>query len=121
MLGGGAGALSRYGINLLSSRWFGIGYPWGTLIANLTGCFLIGVMFALADRSNYIGPEIRLFVMTGFLGALTTFSTYSMETIAAIRTGSGHIAIANLLANNVGGLFFTLAGIWLTGMLLSGK
>jgi len=121
MLGGGVGALSRYGVTLLSARWFGIGFPWGTYIANMAGCFFIGVMFALTDRSGYLSPEIRLFVMTGFLGALTTFSTYSLETIIALRTGSGLVAVVNLLANNVGGLCLTLAGIWITSLLLNVK
>ncbi len=121
MLGGSFGALSRYSVSLLSARFFGISFPWGTLFANLAGCFLIGIIFALTDRTNYLGPEIRLFVMTGFLGALTTFSTYSLETITAVRTGSGYLALVNLLANNIGCLLLTLAGIWITGLLLNWK
>ena len=113
MLGGGMGALCRYGITLMATKYIGVRFPWGTLIANLIGCFLIGVAFALIERSVLFTPHHRLFFMTGFLGALTTFSTYALETVNAVRTGN-LMAVANFLLNNVGGAILVLLGMWLT-------
>jgi fluoride exporter len=110
MIGGGLGALSRYGISLLSVRLFGTGFPWGTLLVNLGGCFLIGISFALADRSTLMNPSARLFFITGFLGGLTTFSTYGYETFSAIQAGSHWLAMGNILLNNVAGLILVFLG-----------
>ena len=110
MIGGSIGALSRYGISLLSVRLFGTGFPWGTLLVNLGGCFLIGISLALADRTHLMNPSVRLFFVTGFLGALTTFSTYGYETFIAIYVGSHWLAMGNMLLNNVLGLFLVFLG-----------
>ncbi len=110
MMGGGVGSLTRYGITLLSIKLFGIRFPWGTLIVNLTGCFLIGLSFALAERSSLMNPTVRLFFITGFLGGLTTFSTYGYESFNAIYMGNQWMAIANVLFNNVAGLFLVFLG-----------
>jgi fluoride exporter len=113
MLGGSVGALSRYGVALLAVRLFGSRFPWGTLIVNLTGCFLIGLAFALADRgSSIMNPSIRLFFVTGYLGALTTFSTFGMETVNAIRAEDSLVALPNLVANNVLGIGLVFLGMW---------
>jgi CrcB protein len=113
MLGGSLGALSRYSIALSVAKHLDSRFPLGTLLANLTGCFLIGICFALAERTNLLVPSARLFFMTGFLGSLTTFSTYALETSRSLSTGSNPIAIANFLINNVGGIVCVYAGIFL--------
>lgn len=111
--GGGIGALSRYGVSLLAVNLFGSRFPWGTLIVNLAGCFLIGVSFALAERgSSIMNPAARLFFVTGFLGGLTTFSTYALETTNAARALNGLTAASNFLANNLLGLALVLLGMW---------
>ena len=110
--GGSIGAVSRYGISLFANRIFGAGFPVGTLIVNLTGCFLIGLSFSLAEQ-KLIGPNIRLFFVTGFLGGLTTFSTYAIESVIAGREGMHLAALANLAANNIAGLSLVLVGLWL--------
>jgi CrcB protein len=110
MMGGGLGSLSRYGITLLSVKLFGFRFPWGTLIVNLTGCFLIGLSFALAERSSLMNPTVRLFFVTGFLGGLTTFSTYGYESFNAIYMGNQWIAIGNVVFNNVAGLSLVYLG-----------
>jgi CrcB protein len=121
MAGGSLGALARYGTGLLAVKYFGIRFPYGTLIVNLTGCFLIGICFALVDKTNWLSPSTRLFLMTGFLGALTTFSTYAMETIVSFQSGTISIAVFNFLLNNMLGFTLVLSGIWLvqvgTGLL----
>lgn len=74
LLGGGFGSVCRYALSLLAVQLFGVKFPWGTLMVNLSGCFLIGLAFALAERGlNIMNPSIRLFFMTGFLGGLDDF------------------------------------------------
>ena len=115
MAGGSLGALSRYSVGLLAARWWGSHFPWGTLIVNLAGCFLIGLLFALADRAKLLTSDARLFLITGYLGALTTFSSFALETVTAGRAGMMLLPLANILANTVGGLSLTLFGMWLGG------
>ena len=116
MLGGGLGAASRYGIGLLTARLWGTTFPWGTLAVNLFGCFFIGLLFALADRARLLTPDVRLVLITGYLGALTTFSTFSLETVAAGRSGLVLHSLTNILLNNLGGLSLTYLGLRLGGL-----
>lgn len=117
MAGGSLGSVCRYGFSLAAIRYLGIRFPWGTLLANLTGCFLIGVAFALAERSFVLSPSARLFFMTGFLGALTTFSTYALESVIYMRAGS-HVAVMNFFINNIGGGILVFAGMWIGGWVI---
>jgi fluoride exporter len=116
MCGGSLGAASRYSIGLLAAKIWGTHFPWGTLTANLLGCFLIGLIFALADRVRLLSPDIRLLLITGYLGALTTFSSFSLETVNAGRAGLALQPLANILVNNAGGLALTFFGMWLGGL-----
>ena len=87
---------------MLAAQLFGTRFPWGTLIVNLSGCFLIGLSFALADRGlSIMNPSMRLFFVTGYLGALTTFSTFGLETVNSMRAGTHLVTVANFLSNNV--------------------
>lgn len=113
MCGGGLGAISRYTIGLLSVKLWGSGFAWGTLVANMTGCFLIGLIFALAERVRLLTPDLRLFLITGYLGALTTFSSFALETVNAGRAGLTLQPVANVLINNAGGMTLTFLGLWL--------
>ncbi|EFK05508.1 CrcB protein [delta proteobacterium NaphS2] len=120
LAGGGLGALCRYGLGVAGGRVMGVGFPWGTLAANMIGCLLIGIAFGLADRVQWFTPEIRLFFMTGFLGALTTFSTYALESVNYLRNGS-HVALTNFLVNNIGGGLLVVAGLWLVRAMAQGR
>ena len=117
MLGGSLGALSRYWVSLIAAQFFGTRFPWGTLIVNLSGCFLIGLSFAWADRGfSIMTPSARLFFVTGYLGALTTFSTFALETVNSMHSETFLLAAANILSNNLigGGLVFF--GMWVGGL-----
>ena len=116
MVGGSLGAASRYGIGLLTARLWGTGFPWGTLVVNLAGCFIIGLLFALADRSRLLTPDVRLLLITGYLGALTTFSSFTLETVNAGRAGLALQSLANIVINNAGGLALTYLGLRLGGL-----
>ena len=112
MAGGSLGALSRYGVSLLAVKVFGTRFPYGTLIVNLSGCFLIGLAFTLGDRGlGIMNPSMRLFFMTGYLGALTTFSTFGLETVNALREGRYLVSAANILTNNVIGSALVFLGL----------
>jgi CrcB protein len=113
MAGGSLGAASRYAISLLAANLWGTRFPWGTLTVNLAGCFLIGLLFGLSDRVRLLTPEMRLLLITGFLGALTTFSTFSIETVSAGRAGLMVQPMVNILINNLGGLALTVMGLWI--------
>ncbi|MDD2464341.1 MAG: fluoride efflux transporter CrcB [Desulfobulbus sp.] len=111
MAGGSLGAASRYGIGLLAARFWGTSFPYGTLVVNMAGCFIIGLIFALADRSRLLTPDVRLLLITGYLGALTTFSSFSLETVNAGRAGLTLQSLTNMLINNLGGLSLTYLGL----------
>ena len=111
MAGGSLGALSRYAVSLLAASLFGTRFPWGTLIVNLSGCFLIGLSFALAERTSFMNPSVRLFFVTGYLGALTTFSTFALETANSMRATTHLVTVANALGNNVIGVALVFLGM----------
>lgn len=83
-LGAISGALCRYYLNLWFIERFGLGFPYGTFFINITGCFLMGLVFMATETAIAISPEVRLLIATGFLGSYTTFSTYGLETVSLI-------------------------------------
>jgi fluoride exporter len=93
-LGAIAGALSRYYLTLWTVQKWGTAFPYGTFWINISGCFLMGVMATLAGERLSLSPEIRLMLTTGFLGAYTTFSTYSLDTVSLLR--NHHRLLASL-------------------------
>jgi CrcB protein len=110
LLGGAIGSLARYLVTIFSVKTYGTGFPVGTLFVNLVGCFLIGLVFGLGEYKG-ISPTFRIFFITGFLGALTTFSTYSLETVNNAGSGSFDLALMNIAANNIGGLILVKVGL----------
>lgn len=112
-LGGAVGALVRHGSNELFKRWslttIGRLVPLSTLLVNVVGCFAIGVLMAFVRRGQ-LSEEWRLFFVTGILGALTTFSAFSFETVMLARDDSMGLAALNLLANVAISLFATWIG-----------
>jgi CrcB protein len=78
-IGGGLGAALRYGVNVGAPKLFGADYPWHTLIVNVTGCFVMGLLTELMALKFNIGQEWRLFLTTGILGGFTTFSAFALD------------------------------------------
>lgn len=112
LAGGAIGALTRHWVSILSARLFGPGFPIGTLIVNLLGCLLIGLVFGIGENKG-INHAFRLFFITGFLGALTTFSTFGLETVRNADNGLINLALVNIAANNIGGIILVKAGLML--------
>ncbi len=110
-LGGFAGAISRYLVDGLVSDRTGGGFPWGTLVVNATGSFLLGLLFAMTAERAILPAEIRGPVMIGFIGAYTTFSTYMLESWILIEGGAYLPALANLGGSIVIGLVAVAAGL----------
>ena len=79
---------------------------------NLIGCFLIGLVFALGVERNVISPSFQLFFVTGFLGALTTFSAYALVSICFCRDGQAITRVLHLLAHYASGLLLVIGGLW---------
>ena len=109
-IGAALGALLRWWLGLRLNALVPA-MPMGTLAANLVGGFLVGVAIALFERHPGIAPELRLFVITGFLGGLTTFSTYSAEVVTLLENGEYGWAGATALAHLAGSLALTAVGI----------
>ena len=84
-IGGGIGSMLRYAVQWLVSRHTPIVFPAGTFIVNITGCFLIGLFYALAAKGNMLSTELRLFLITGLCGGYTTFSSFSYENIELLK------------------------------------
>ncbi len=108
---GAMGAVCRWGLSWAGYTLLGGGFAWGTLIANAVGCFLLGFLMHFGLISDRLSAEARTALAVGFLGALTTFSTFSYETIGYIEDGVWTLAIANIGANLLIGLGATLAGL----------
>jgi CrcB protein len=115
--GGSLGAVARYGLSTFVYQAAGDGFPWGTLIINLTGSFLIGAVMEFFD-ATIIPNAWRSFLTIGFLGAYTTFSAYTLETINLLRDGEIRLALFNILACNLIGLLAVVLGIYSTRLLL---
>ena len=115
-IGSFIGGISRYMLSQLIQNKFLSTFPFGTLGVNILGCFLIGVVFGLNERSN-MGMEWRLFLATGILGGFTTFSAFSNETVALLRDAQYWHAFAYIATSIIIGLLATFIGILLIKLL----
>ena len=118
--GAALGAWMRWGLGALLNPLFPT-LPLGTLAANLVGGFLMGIAMALMGHYEAMAPELRLLVTTGFLGGLTTFSTFSAETTTLLSRGQYGWSAAIILAHVVGSVALTIAGIALADLVLEGR
>ncbi|MBP7253395.1 MAG: fluoride efflux transporter CrcB [Alphaproteobacteria bacterium] len=112
-LGGGTGAVCRYATSLLAGRWLGAGFPYGTLIINLIGAFLIGLIVELLALKFSANPQLKLLLVTGFLGGYTTFSAFSLETALMLQRGDYALGLIYVLVSVLGtvALVFTATAL----------
>ena len=124
-LGGGLGAVCRYLATTAIGARFGMMFPFGTLFVNTLGSFLMalimGFLLTMAKANNLLAEPLRLLLTVGFLGGFTTFSSFSMETLTLIRSGSIVLAISNIVANVALGLVAAILGLYLATMIQGGK
>ncbi len=105
--GGSIGAVLRYGIALMFPNH---GFPYATLIVNLAGSFLLGVILAMSFRSESLPSGMKLFLATGICGGFTTFSGFSSENLDLMQTGKYNIAFLYIITSVVGGILATWFG-----------
>jgi CrcB protein len=115
--GGILGANARYLIADWAAQRFGVGFPYGTFIINISGSFLLGFFMAFVQDRAFIHPNYRLFFATGFCGAYTTFSTFTYESLGLFQDGSFLLAFTNLSGSVVIGVLGVILGFVLGKMI----
>ncbi len=118
-VGGAVGALGRHSVDMLTLRWLGAGFPYGTLTVNVLGSFLMGALIEVMALRWSVGPEVRALLSVGVLGGFTTFSTFSLDFVVLVERGQlgtalGYAALSFSLS--ILGLF---AGLWLFRTILA--
>ena len=115
--GGGVGSIARY----LCQKWLGESYPhpfpWGTFVVNLVGCFLIGIIYAASEKTTFVGPQVRLLLITGFCGGFTTFSTFAFENMHLLRANDTVYFLIYTIGSVVLGIMAVFAGMGLMKLL----
>lgn len=109
MLGGALGALLRFVLSSVITNKLGSTFPYGTLTVNVMGSFVMGLLAFLMVEKMQLDPLLRLGIFVGFLGAFTTFSTFSMETLNLFEQGKSLIALLNMFVS----VTFSLLAVWL--------
>ena len=107
---GAIGALIRWGLGTAIGERFPQ-FPWATMMINVTGSFLLGLLFVVLTERTTASPAMRLTLTTGLMGAYTTFSTFSLETFRLLEDGSTTLALANVAGNLVLGLIAVALGV----------
>ncbi|MCW7752844.1 fluoride efflux transporter CrcB [Desulfobotulus sp. H1] len=116
-VGGAFGSLCRYGLSMGVYSLLGREFPWGTAFVNLVGCFLFGLVWVMAEEKNMIPEEYRILILVGFLGGLTTFSTFVFESSGLIHHGDWLRFGLNVMAQNILGLMALYLGFSLGRLL----
>jgi CrcB protein len=111
--GAGIGGTFRHGVNLVTSRWFGSGFPTGTLLVNVVGSFLMGLLAGYFAGRTGSSQDLRLFLTTGILGGFTTFSAFSLDTAVLIERHAYVLAAAYVLGSVVAAIIALFIGLTL--------
>ena len=109
-LGGALGAVTRYGVGVALTRG-APGFPWGVFAVNMVGAFLFGVIWAISGNREWFSDTLRDVILIGFLGALTTFSTFAFNNLELLLEGRWPALVFNVLVSNVGGLVLVWFGV----------
>lgn len=108
-VGGAVGSLLRYGASNAVHLWMTRSFPYGTLVVNVSGCLVMGILYVLLIERLNLGPEWRAALLVGLLGGYTTFSSFSMETLLLFENGEHVKAFANIILS----VSLCLAAVWL--------
>ncbi|WP_319481065.1 fluoride efflux transporter CrcB [uncultured Draconibacterium sp.] len=111
--GGFIGSVLRYLVQLFVEKGMSTTFPWGTFVANMAGSFIIGIVFALAQKGNLLNAEWRMFLAVGFCGGFTTFSSFAYNNLTMLKEQT----YGQFILNVGGSLFFGLLAVYL-GMIL---
>lgn len=117
--GGFLGSVSRYLTQILVERYLHSSFPWGTFVANIAGCFIIGLVFALSERGNLISPEWRIFLTVGFCGGFTTFSSFAYNNLTMLSESNFFQLIGNVGLSLFFGITAVYVGIVLVRLVYS--
>jgi CrcB protein len=118
-LGGAIGTILRYLTSIVAAKWFGAEFPYGTLIVNLAGAFIIGLVQEVGTETLVVPDNVRLFLTTGMMGGLTTYSAFSYETVRLMEANAWHQAWINIVVTTTMALGLCFLGI-ATGRLALG-
>jgi CrcB protein len=113
LAGAAVGGVARYVIGAAVMQRFTGRFPLGTLVVNVTGCFLIGVLMSYFTERGEPHPQLRLLLVTGLLGGYTTFSAFAWESFEAVDEGSFWVGLGNLVGSVVLGYLAVWCGVWL--------
>jgi len=117
--GGAIGSILRFLTSILAAHWFGAEFPYGTMIANLSGAFVIGLVQQIGGETLLIPDNVRIFLTTGMMGGLTTFSTFSYETVRLMETNAWHQAWINILVTTTVCLCLCFLGMTVGRLMLT--
>lgn len=117
-LGGAIGTLLRFLVTKMTVKVAGFPLFWGTIAVNLTGCFVIGLMWGIFNSFNS-GHDIKLFVFVGILGAFTTFSTFALENFHLFKSGEIHLLAFNVVVSNIAGVLLVFTGFYISSLFIS--
>lgn len=112
-LGGFIGSVARFLSSMYLTKLFPSSFPYGTFVVNIVGCLLIGLIYGVSEKQQWLNEEWRLFLATGICGGFTTFSAFSIENIKLLQTGEIATALIYITASIALGLLATLGGIYL--------
>ncbi|PZP56986.1 MAG: fluoride efflux transporter CrcB [Micavibrio aeruginosavorus] len=118
-LGGAIGSVARYLVGKLSLLLWGPDFPWGTLIVNILGCFVMGVLAGLLAHYTQLSQEVRMFLLVGILGGFTTFSAFSLDLVTLYQRGALMVAGLYLFASIVASVAALLGGMALVRNFIS--
>jgi len=112
-LGGAVGATMRYGVNVGAVHYLGSGYPWGTMIVNIMGSLFMGIMIGKFAQMDQVSQGVKILLTTGFLGAFTTFSTFSLDFVNLWERGAMLQAVGYMMFSVVMGVVALALGLWI--------
>jgi CrcB protein len=121
-IGGALGSIARYGCSRAVALSYGETFPWGTLVVNIVGSFIIGFVGAISgpDSRLIVSPNVRNFIMVGFCGGYTTFSSFSLQTLQLIQNGDAAEAFGNVLLSVAACMAAVTIG-YMAGMFITGR